>query len=97
MSKITDGISSHCCQTKASGFRELQAHSYKPSSDTLEGTENGGDFLMWGESLHNNHHMHPGSANFASKWFEFDPIYPFIKVFDWMGIIRLRKMQVQPA
>lgn len=55
------------------------------------------DLLMWGESLHNNHHMHPGSANFASKWFEFDPMYPFIKVFDWLGIIHLRKMQVQIA
>ena len=56
------------------------------------------DFLMWGESLHNNHHMYPGSANFASRWFEFDPMYPFIRLFDWLGIIHLRKVpQVQFA
>ena len=48
------------------------------------------DLLMWGESLHNNHHKYPGSANFANKWYEFDPMYPVIKVMDWLRIIRLK-------
>lgn len=49
------------------------------------------DILMWGEALHNNHHKFGGSANFAKKWFEFDPMYPFIIAFNALGIIRLKK------
>ena len=49
------------------------------------------DFLMWGESLHNNHHKNPGSANFASKWFEFDPMYPVILLFNKLNVISLNK------
>ena len=52
------------------------------------------DFLMWGESLHNNHHKNPNRANFARKWFELDPMYPIIKVMDWLRIIRLPKPQL---
>jgi stearoyl-CoA desaturase (delta-9 desaturase) len=47
------------------------------------------DWLMWGEGLHNNHHTFPGRANFAVKWFEFDPLYPFIIIMDRLRIIRL--------
>lgn len=49
------------------------------------------DFLMLGELFQNNHHKFPNSANFAQKWFEFDPTYPIMKVMDWMKIIRLRR------
>ena len=48
------------------------------------------DLLMWGEGLHNNHHKFPSRANFGNKWFEFDPVYPFIKIMSWLGIIRMR-------
>jgi len=49
------------------------------------------DFLMLGELFQNNHHKHPNSANFAKRWFEFDPVYPVMKVMHWARIIRLRK------
>jgi stearoyl-CoA desaturase (delta-9 desaturase) len=49
------------------------------------------DFLMWGESYHNNHHQYGGRANFGVKWHEFDPMYPLIKLFDAVGIIKLKK------
>jgi stearoyl-CoA desaturase (delta-9 desaturase) len=49
------------------------------------------DFLMLGELFQNNHHRHPNSANFATRWFEFDPVYPVMKVLHWVRIIRLRK------
>lgn len=49
------------------------------------------DLLMQGEGLHNNHHKHASSPNFAKKWWEFDPVYPFIVVFSWLGMISLRK------
>lgn len=50
------------------------------------------DFLMWGESLHNNHHRYPARANFANRWFEFDPMYPIIKVMHWLHIVRLKQV-----
>jgi stearoyl-CoA desaturase (delta-9 desaturase) len=53
------------------------------------------DFLMLGESYHNNHHGHPGRPNFGIRWYEFDPVYPFIKLFNWMGIIHLKTAKVR--
>jgi stearoyl-CoA desaturase (delta-9 desaturase) len=51
------------------------------------------DILMFGEGLHNNHHSHASSPNFAQKWWEFDPAYPIIKVLSWLRIIKLRGQQ----
>lgn len=47
------------------------------------------DIFMLGEGFHNNHHKHGSRANFGSRWFEFDPVYPVIWLFDKMGIIQL--------
>lgn len=47
------------------------------------------DFLMLGESYHNNHHRNPSSVNFGQKWHEIDPIYPIIRLFNWLHIIQL--------
>ncbi len=52
------------------------------------------DFLMMGELFQNNHHKLPNRLNFGAKWFEFDPTYPVIVVFKWLGIIRINP---QPA
>jgi stearoyl-CoA desaturase (delta-9 desaturase) len=52
------------------------------------------DFLMLGESYHNNHHKHPSSVNFGVKWHEFDPVYPVIRLLDKLRVIRIVK---QPA
>ena len=49
------------------------------------------DVLMFGEAYHNNHHRFPNDARFGKKRFEFDPAYPFIKLFDKLGIIRLNR------
>jgi stearoyl-CoA desaturase (delta-9 desaturase) len=49
------------------------------------------DFLMLGESYHNNHHKRASNPNFGYKWFEMDPIYGFIWLFDKLNIIRLNK------
>ncbi|MFN3784495.1 MAG: acyl-CoA desaturase [Spirosomataceae bacterium] len=48
------------------------------------------DFLMLGESYHNNHHKFGGRANFGIKWHEFDPTYPFILLLNKLGIIHLK-------
>ncbi len=50
------------------------------------------DFLLMGELFQNNHHKKPNSPNFATKWWEFDPTYPVMKVLHWMRIIRIRKV-----
>lgn len=49
------------------------------------------DFLMMGELFQNNHHKSPNRANFAKKWFEFDPTYPAMLVMNMLGIIHLRR------
>jgi len=50
------------------------------------------DFLLMGELFQNNHHKKPNSPNFATRWWEFDPTYPMMKVLHWMRIIRIRKV-----
>jgi stearoyl-CoA desaturase (delta-9 desaturase) len=48
------------------------------------------DFLMMGESYHNNHHKFGGRANFGIKWHEFDPTYPLIKLLNALKLIKLK-------
>jgi stearoyl-CoA desaturase (delta-9 desaturase) len=55
------------------------------------------DVLMLGESYHNNHHGRAKSANFGYKWWEIDPVYIAIWVFDKVGIIKLVPQQQQQA
>jgi hypothetical protein len=45
------------------------------------------DFLMMGESYHNNHHKFGGRANFGIRWFEFDPTYPVILILNGLGTL----------
>lgn len=47
------------------------------------------DFLMLGELFQNNHHHFAARSNFANKWWEFDPVYPVIRVLDKARIIRI--------
>ncbi len=49
------------------------------------------DFLTLGELFQNNHHKLPGRPNFAVRWFEIDPAYPFLKLLSWLRIIRFAK------
>lgn len=49
------------------------------------------DFLLGGELFQNNHHKYAGRANFAMKWFEFDPTYPVIRILSFCRIIKLSK------
>ncbi|HSZ24343.1 MAG TPA: acyl-CoA desaturase [Cytophagaceae bacterium] len=49
------------------------------------------DFLMFGESYHNNHHKYGGRANFGFKWFELDPAYPIILLLNAIHVIKLKR------
>lgn len=51
------------------------------------------DFLMLGESYHNNHHKHPSSVNFGYRWHEIDPIYPVILLLNKLGVIHVPKQK----
>lgn len=54
------------------------------------------DVFMLGELFQNNHHKHSSKVNFAAKWFEIDPTYPFIKLFALLKIIRISTVK-EPA
>lgn len=54
------------------------------------------DFLMMGESYHNNHHKHGNRANFGGiRWHEIDPTYLIIRIFNSLGIVKLNRMNEQ--
>ncbi|GJM59563.1 acyl-CoA desaturase [Persicobacter diffluens] len=52
------------------------------------------DFLMMGESYHNNHHSQGHKPNFGVKWWEIDPTFIIIKMLDRLKIIKLRKSAI---
>jgi len=59
------------------------------------------DFLMMGESYHNNHHKHGSRANFGGfRWHEIDPAYLIIRLLDKIGVISLvrqKEVKIRPA
>ena len=62
------------------------------------------DFLMMGESYHNNHHKSGSNANFGGiRWHEIDPTYQIIRLLDKIGVIHLiernktNQAKIQPA
>ena len=48
------------------------------------------DFLVGGELLHNNHHLHPNSAKLSIKWYEFDIGWMYFKIFNFFRLVKLR-------
>lgn len=49
------------------------------------------DFLMMGESYHNNHHKNGSRANFGGvRWHELDPTYFIIVILNKLGVIRMK-------
>ena len=55
------------------------------------------DFLMLGESYHNNHHKHPSDINFGKRWHEIDPVYPIIRLLAWLGVVQLPNVKKVPV
>ncbi len=55
------------------------------------------DFLMMGESYHNNHHKFGSRANFGGiRWHEIDPTYYIMLLLDKLKIIKLAKQKSLP-
>ena len=55
------------------------------------------DIFMLGEGYHNNHHAQGSKANFARKWYEIDPIYPIIRIMDFVGLIKLNPVAISKS
>jgi len=51
--------------------------------------------LIGGEELHNNHHAYAGSAKLALKWYEFDIGWVYIRLLQFAGLARVRKVAPQ--
>lgn len=74
------------------------AHKYGYTNFKLNNTSKNllpVDFLMLGESYHNNHHKYASSINFGVRWFEIDPVYVVIRLFSFLGIVKLKKRPVE--
>ncbi len=46
-----------------------------------------------GELFQNNHHKWGQSPDFAVRWFEIDPAYQIMRVFEWVGAIDMTGAQ----
>jgi len=53
--------------------------------------------LIGGEELHNNHHAFASSARFSSHWFELDLGWGYIRLLQWLGLARVRRLAPRPA
>lgn len=51
--------------------------------------------LIGGEELHNNHHAHGGSARLSYHWWEFDIGWMYIRLFQVLGLARVRNVSPQ--
>lgn len=51
------------------------------------------DFVTLGELFQNNHHKFPLRLNFATKWFEIDPVYWIIRGMNAIGIVKIKRTQ----
>ncbi len=49
------------------------------------------NLFLLGETNQNNHHKFPARANFGYRWYEFDPLAPFIWFLDKIRVIRTGK------
>ena len=58
-------------------------------------------FIIGGEELHNNHHAYGTSAKFSTKWWEIDVGWGYIRVFQALGLVKVRrvapKLKLEPA
>jgi len=53
--------------------------------------------LIGGEELHNNHHTFSSSAKLSSKWWEFDIGWMYIRILEFFGLAKVRKVASRPV
>lgn len=47
--------------------------------------------VIGGEELHNNHHLEPANPKLSHKWFEFDIGWFYIKAFEKLGLVTIKR------
>jgi stearoyl-CoA desaturase (delta-9 desaturase) len=52
--------------------------------------------IIGGEELHNNHHAYPTSAKLSNKWYEIDIGWLYIRVFQALGLARVKHVAPRP-
>lgn len=52
--------------------------------------------LIGGEELHNNHHTFGTSAKLSSKWYEFDIGWLYIRILEFLGLAKVKKVAPAP-
>lgn len=52
--------------------------------------------LLGGEELHNNHHAFATSCKFSEKWYEVDIGWSAIKLLQWVGLAKAKRVVPQP-
>lgn len=53
--------------------------------------------VLCGEELHNNHHAYGSSAKFSAKWWEFDLGWFYIRLFQKLGLVNVKRQLCLPA
>ena len=48
--------------------------------------------FIGGEELHNNHHAYGTSAKFSTKWYEFDIGWVYIRILEFFGLAKVKKI-----
>lgn len=54
-------------------------------------------FVVCGEELHNNHHAYPSSAKFSIRPWEIDLGWGYLRLFAWLGWVKIRRVAPQPV
>lgn len=72
-----------------SGFAHWFGYKHKDSPDNSRNLFPIG-IIISGDELHNNHHKNPSNPNFAHRWFEFDIGYMYLKIFEKIGLLKLK-------
>jgi len=52
--------------------------------------------LIGGEELHNNHHTFASSARLSVQWWELDIGWGYIRILQWMGLAKVKKVAPKP-
>lgn len=52
--------------------------------------------IIGGEELHNNHHAYASSAKLSSRWYEVDIGWIYIRLFEILGLAKVRKAAHKP-
>jgi stearoyl-CoA desaturase (delta-9 desaturase) len=88
MPALAAGVINGLCHAR--GYRNFE------TNDASTNLWRWGIFVA-GEELHNNHHAFPTSAKFSLRPGEFDMGWLHIRLFSWLGLVKVRRVATPPA